>query len=72
MNTLRQMPAGLRRAGLGLLLIVSLAGCALVPPALDAKSLFDDSLFQHPARPAEADNAMRWTPPCGLTCTAHC
>ena len=58
MNTLRQMPAGLRRAGLGLLLIVSLAGCALVPPALDAKSLFDDSLFQHPARPAEADKAM--------------
>ena len=58
MNTLRQMPAGLRRAGLGLLLIVSLAGCALAPPALDAKSLFDDSLFQHPARPAEADKAM--------------
>ena len=58
MNTLRQMPAGLRRAGPGLLLIVSLAGCALVPPALDAKSLFDDSLFQHPARPAEADKAM--------------
>lgn len=58
MNTLRQMPAGLRRAGVGFLLIASLAGCALAPPALDAQSLLDDSLFQHPARPAEADAAM--------------
>ena len=58
MNTCRDTLGGLRRAGFGLLLIASLAGCALVPPALDAKSLFDDSLFQHPARPAEADNAM--------------
>lgn len=58
MNTCRDTLGGLRRACLGFLLFASLTGCALAPPALDVQTLLADGLFQHPARPAEADSAM--------------
>ena len=59
MSSLTALPALARRAArvLVLPLILQLAGCA-APQALAVAPLLDDTLFQHPPRPAEADAAM--------------
>ena len=55
MTRLTDLPCLLRRAALAITLAVS--GCAVPqPPAL--APLLDDALFDHPARPAEADAAL--------------